>query len=655
VNDLQRRLIDLQERPMQLLFGPSWNRARRQITPACLTVVVLFCLISATFPASNDPGPRQPAQPKSAAPTLGETRVDEEANALARLKQAGAHIDSRPGTPIFISIFRKTNDATLQLLRKLPHLTVLTLAHESVTDGHLKYLHDLSSLESLDVRSPHVGDAGLAVLGGLPRLKNLSLFGTQLTDDGLASLARLTKLRSLHISSERLTGAGLKHLSGLPGLQELDLAGGGLRDAELAPISKLLALKSLDLHGDHITDAAVAHLKSLRGLKDLRLNGTKISDEGMAALTVALPGCKIIGGSMAAGQENLNKIGMALHEYHSEHGHFPPAVLLGPDGKTHYSWRVALLPYLGEQSLFAQYLRDQPWDSPENVKVLERMPDVYRAPKLPVGTHDTSYFAVTGPKTVFPDNAGISISQIPDGTANVILVVETRRSVPWTKPADIAYDADGPLPEFGGFHKAGFNATMGDGSARFIEFPPKEEEQIRFLLSKSWIPDRRREIAAALIGRPAPDFTLRDLAGEEISVSNLIRGKVALIAFSAVGCAPCCVEAPHLTELDNKHKADGLIVVTVNPWDEPEEVVRKYVAREKLTNVFLLDGKAVAREKYHLRWYPTTCVVNHKGIVVSVKTGFEPGDEQTLTRQIDELLAARRATKPDDPPPPPSR
>ena len=50
-----------------------------------------------------------------------------------------------------------------------------------------------------------------------------------------------------------------------------------------------------------------------------------------------LPAAEIIGGTLAASQQKLSRIGLALHEYHSQHGHFPPAVSTGPDGKTPYS------------------------------------------------------------------------------------------------------------------------------------------------------------------------------------------------------------------------------------------------------------------------------------------------------------------------------
>ena len=54
----------------------------------------------------------------------------------------------------------------------------------------------------------------------------------------------------------------------------------------------------------------------------------------------------------------LKQIGIAMQNYHDVYKQFPPAVLIGPDGKTPYSWRVALLPFLGKQDLYNRYKKD---------------------------------------------------------------------------------------------------------------------------------------------------------------------------------------------------------------------------------------------------------------------------------------------------------
>jgi hypothetical protein len=52
----------------------------------------------------------------------------------------------------------------------------------------------------------------------------------------------------------------------------------------------------------------------------------------------------------------------------------------GPDGTPLLSWRVLVLPYLGQEELFAQFRLTEPWDSDHNVRLLDRMPSTYAPP-----------------------------------------------------------------------------------------------------------------------------------------------------------------------------------------------------------------------------------------------------------------------------------
>jgi prepilin-type processing-associated H-X9-DG protein len=59
--------------------------------------------------------------------------------------------------------------------------------------------------------------------------------------------------------------------------------------------------------------------------------------------------------------------------------------------------------------------------------------------------------------------------QITDGSSNTILAVEAKREIPWTKPEDIPFDPNVPLPELGGFTPDGFNALFADGSVHYLK------------------------------------------------------------------------------------------------------------------------------------------------------------------------------------------
>jgi beta-lactamase regulating signal transducer with metallopeptidase domain len=166
---------------------------------------------------------------------------------------------------------------------------------------------------------------------------------------------------------------------------------------------------------------------------------------------------------------NMKQIGLAMHMYYDAHKRLPPAVLLGPDGKTPHSWRVALLPYLDQQQLYQEYHLDEPWDSVNNRKVLAKMPAVYRHPSDSTKSSDAAYFVLTGPDTLFSGAEGKTFVEVTDGTSHTILSVEAKRDIPWTKPEDIPYDADQPLPALGGWLDGeAFEVGMADGSVRMV-------------------------------------------------------------------------------------------------------------------------------------------------------------------------------------------
>jgi prepilin-type processing-associated H-X9-DG protein len=173
---------------------------------------------------------------------------------------------------------------------------------------------------------------------------------------------------------------------------------------------------------------------------------------------------------------NMKQIGLAMHNYASVHGHFPPPVVIGPDGKTPHSWRVEILPYLEQQPLYNAYRMDEPWDGPNNRKLIDLMPATFVSPESR-SKSVPSYYVLTGKHTIFNGTKGTDFAQITDGTSNTIAAVEAVRDIPWTKPEDIPFDPPGDnildpaviVPQLGGLSADGFNALFADGSVRFIK------------------------------------------------------------------------------------------------------------------------------------------------------------------------------------------
>ncbi len=124
------------------------------------------------------------------------------------------------------------------------------------------------------------------------------------------------------------------------------------------------------------------------------------------------------------------------------HNAYLPAYTVNSHGNPLHSWRVLILPYIGEEELYQQIRLDEPWNSDHNRTLWNQMPKVYHCPALGEKGNTTPYCMIVGthasrPASQAGDANGIRPEDITGGTAFTLMLAERKTPVNWMEPIDI--------------------------------------------------------------------------------------------------------------------------------------------------------------------------------------------------------------------------
>ena len=191
-------------------------------------------------------------------------------------------------------------------------------------------------------------------------------------------------------------------------------------------------------------------------------------------------------------QNNMRQQALAMLNYESAYRKFPKQDNNG------LSWRVHILPFLGEDLLYSEFNLDEPWDSPNNIALLPAMPIFFECPSANVPPGFTVYQVPYSDMKSNPelevsamfDNSdkGVRLDSVTDGTPNTILLLEVDEAaaVEWTKPADWKFDpansAD-PMHDLGNLRPFTIIAAMADGSV--TEVSDTSPEQFEAMITRN--------------------------------------------------------------------------------------------------------------------------------------------------------------------------
>ncbi|QEK13349.1 redoxin domain-containing protein [Crassaminicella thermophila] len=119
------------------------------------------------------------------------------------------------------------------------------------------------------------------------------------------------------------------------------------------------------------------------------------------------------------------------------------------------------------------------------------------------------------------------------------------------------------------------------------------------------------------VGKPAPDFTLENLQGESVSLSDF-RGKNVLVNFWATWCPYCVKEMPDLNKLYIENKENDFVVLAVDVGESKEDV-EKYLEGKSYEFPVLLDKDGSISIKYMVRGLPTSFMIDKEGNIRAIK------------------------------------
>ncbi len=143
--------------------------------------------------------------------------------------------------------------------------------------------------------------------------------------------------------------------------------------------------------------------------------------------------------------------------------------------------------------------------------------------------------------------------------------------------------------------------------------------------------------SSVAVGEAAPDFTLVNMDGEMVSLSDYL-GHVVVINFWATWCPPCREEKPTMESLYQKYEDEGLVFLAVNVEADGHQVVSQYLLRHSYSFPILLDAKAEVQGLYGVFRYPESYIIDRNGVVVEHVIGGRDWMQNPTYRMVESLL-----------------
>ena len=138
----------------------------------------------------------------------------------------------------------------------------------------------------------------------------------------------------------------------------------------------------------------------------------------------------------------------------------------------------------------------------------------------------------------------------------------------------------------------------------------------------------------AASGNAAPDFTVTDIDGRKLTLSDL-KGKVVLLDFWATWCTPCRAEIPHFVEMQNKYGPQGFQVIGIS-MDDDAKPVREFYQQYKMNYPVAVGDDKLADQFGGVMGLPVNFLIDREGRIHSKHLGAT--DVSVFDEEVTALL-----------------
>ena len=140
---------------------------------------------------------------------------------------------------------------------------------------------------------------------------------------------------------------------------------------------------------------------------------------------------------------------------------------------------------------------------------------------------------------------------------------------------------------------------------------------------------------APKLGKSAQDFTATTVDGKKVSLSSY-KGSPVWLTFGASWCADCQAEAPDIEAAYQKHKAEGVVVLSVSVNEKDAATVVDYANRAGLTFPKIWDSGDTIGSAYQVNGIPAHFFIDASGILRSSKVGLlSPEKMEAALKEIN--------------------